>query len=769
MAASTAWSIQIRMSTSSTAPAMFRRVAAAAEKAGVAVEGADEKLTAYGVSADRAAEQVGVLTAENSALARSFVVAGRSSNAMNGSLLKTPKAASVANKALIGIGVTSAIVFAVGIKGASDLQNATLQSGIALGRMGGSLDQTMTKMNDFTQVAFNMSKITGQSLSDSMGVVMSGATSGLNAAQIKSASTPVAQFGDLLKYGKDKMGYEQSAALGFGLVHDMRLGLSGNDKKNADDTAYGLARIAQLSFMSPHGEAAVTTQIRRFAPVFEGILPGTEKQKADTIVKTAAWVDRLGTLPFAGSALSQLLTQMVDPRSDRVRKSMTDLGVFAPGHMNGKKFVLGKNNFWDDRTGTFDYMGALQGMGKKVADAHAQGLKTGHVGDAVMAVFGNTQNAQRMISSLTSKEAQQAWKNVNAQMSGFGADPVAWMAQAQTQVMDTLSGQVGILISNLTTMSTLLTNKLVPPLTTIANYLQSTVGRFDQALIDHPHMAQMGGIALLVGGIAGILALVKAGHNVIHFFASLGKNPHFGTVISEVPGGGGGVAGRVGVAAADAAKLADLPILLGLLSKAGKALPLLASFGSKLIPVVGELGLLYTALQLMGVGIDWYINFFHLKKSERYGGPAESWRGKRVDTPDAPVGLPAILKGPHVLAPVGHGPWIKSPSISAAGIKDINVPILPSLDPVKPRGRWDKPAPAPPTEVRHSGKITVALTGSSLANMSSKDKNELTDMLSERLAAKVARETAYPFGGTQTVATDNHGGSNYHSSYGRAK
>jgi hypothetical protein len=749
VAAQTAWTIMIRMASSSTAPRMFGAVTRAAEKASVATEKAEESMLAYGVAADDAAEQVGVLTAENSALARSFVVAGnasvKSAATQEASLMRTKKAGDVAHKALIGIGVTSAIVFAVGIKGASDLQNATLQSAIALGRMGGSLDQTMTKMNDFTQVAFNMSKITGQSLSDSMGVVSTMATSGLNASQIKSAATPIAQFGDLLKYGKDKMSYEQSATIGAGLVHDLRLGLSGNNARDAADMSYGLARIAQLSFMSPHGEAAVTTQIRRFAPTFEGILPGNDRQKADTIAKTAAWVDRMGNLPFAGSALSQLLTQMVMPRSERVGQSMVDLGVFQPGHMKGRTFVPGKNNFWDDKTGTFDFMGALKEMGKRIADAHKQGLKTGHVGPAVMAVFGNTQNAQRILSALTSKEAQQAWKNVNAQMSGFGKDPVAWMAQAQTQVMATLSGQVGILVSNLQTMATLLTAQLIPALTKFTNFLQLKVGKFDQALIDHPDMAKLGGEALLAGGVAGIIGLLKAGHNVIHFFASLGKEPHFGTVFSQRAGA---VAGE---AASGAVEAAEVTGFLGMIGKSmiGPLTGAAKGFGSKLIPVVGELGLLYTALQLLVGGFAWLNNMLGIHKQQitplSHGDKVTSlatYRGSRI--PGASLGRRDIrTQG------VSHDASTFYPAVTRGGT-----------------GRGHSASNGKVSVVQHTGKITVALEGSAIKNMSVAERKALARELGDEFGKTLTRDTAYSHSGTQAVATDAYGGSNYHSDYG---
>lgn len=737
----------VRMSTKSTAPQMFTRLAKAAEQAAAAVEKGEESLAAYGKSADEAAAQVGVLTKENSNLARSFVVESRESDVASKSLTAHGKAASLANKALVGIGVTSAIVFAVGVKGASDLQNATLQSAIAMGRMGNTLDATMDKMRDFGQVAFNMSKITGQSLADSMGVVSAMSSSGLNARQIKSSSIPIAQYGDIMRYGvaaNKSLSYADSAQLGAGLVHDLRLGLSGNDQKDAADTAYGLARVAQLSYLSPHGPNAVGTQIRRMAPTLETFLPGTTRTKATQITELAAWVDRMGMLPFAGSAISQMATQMISPRSQRVGDSLFDLGIQTQhGHSKGMTYIpapLTASPFFDKKSQTFDIMGALN----QVSSAVAKGKKSGDL-TAFSALFGGTQNMQRILTGLSTPEAMQAKKNIDSQVKAMGDDPVAWMAATQTQVMSTLSGQVGVLGSNLQTLATLLTNKLIPPLTTIANYLQNSVGKLDQALIDHPAMAQLGGQALVGGAIAGIFALAKAGKSLVHIFATLGKSPHLSAHLTDSISG---AAGETATVAGDAARTAEVVGTLGVLkslfiSPLGK---IVTGFGSKMVPVVGELALLYTTLELLVGTFLWINQVFGIHKTANVLTPAQHAQALKTYAPAVTVGGHGR---PNYVQPVGRGPYRPTVLPANTGL-----------------GRGSHPQAAAAVTVRHTGTIKVALSGSSVSGMSAKDKNALADMVAEKLAAKIARETQFAKGGTQTVATDSYGGSDYHSQYG---
>jgi TP901 family phage tail tape measure protein len=416
-----------------------------------------------------------------------------------------------------------------GVEKAGDLQGATLQAAIGSGRLGASLNATTANMTDMRQMAFRMSTMTGQSIADSMGVVAAMATAGVSPKQLKSIYKPVAQFTDILHFGKDKMDYGEAAKMGAGIVHDMRF-------FTPEDTAYGLGRIGQLAYLSPHGTQQIVTQIRRFAPTFENILPGTNRQKADTITDIAAWTDRMGNLPFAGSALSQMVTQMIAPRSERVAQSLVDLGVWR-GHLGpagkrgGKRhLVLDRNNFFDEHTGTFDVMAALHQVAFKYRDAKEKG-------PIVTALLQNTQNAARIMQALSSKEALTAYDRVVAQRRGMGRDPVAWMNLVQNQLMSQFSPTEQRAASNWQSLSTVIGDKLLPVLTPLVSRFADLLEVVTAFLDKHPRAAQAVAVGLagtaVVGGAAALAMGGYIASGAFHWLTRHLQNPALGHAVAE--------------------------------------------------------------------------------------------------------------------------------------------------------------------------------------------------------------------------------------------
>jgi hypothetical protein len=122
------------------------------------------------------------------------------------------------------VGIAAAATFAIGIKGAMAMQESTVQAAIAMSKMGTTIDKTMNNMKSLRDVALEMSKITGQSLPDSMGVISTMASAGITEKQIKSDWKPIAQFTDVLHFSKkDSMDYGDAAKLGAGLAHEFRM------------------------------------------------------------------------------------------------------------------------------------------------------------------------------------------------------------------------------------------------------------------------------------------------------------------------------------------------------------------------------------------------------------------------------------------------------------------------------------------------------------------------------------------------------------------
>jgi hypothetical protein len=558
-------------------------------------------------------------------------------------------AAKIVDRTMIGLGIGAAATFAIGLKGASDLQNATVQAAIAMGKTGSTVAQTTQNMREFRDVALEMSKITGQSLPDAMNVIATMASAGLSGKQIKLDARAIAQFTDILHFNKkDHMEYSEAAALGAGLAHDMRL-------FNASDIKYGLGAVAQMGYLSPHNTSALATQVRRMAPMLENVLPGSVQSRASTIVSLAAWADRMGNLPFAGSAISQMVTQMIAPRSKRVMGGLEALGVYD---------AHGNNRYFDNKTGTFDVMGALKQIQAHVSNARAMG----EAGPAIKALFSGTQNMQRILMALTSKESLQAYASIQRQQGGMG-NPAAWLDKTQTLLMGELSTQTGLLTSNFKTLATLLAEGFIPPLTRFVSWLAAKIGDLDSFLNNHPKTAFAGGVGLLgAAGYAGV-RMAMMGHNVIHAFTTLGKHPHLGVGMSHwgssgaaaAKGGlrfgaiGEGVAGGLGSLFGFQAIRRELaPVGKWIGSTLGGAIkgflpritpgmfpikmifgPVVEGFaklGTRFIPLVGEILLIVDAL-----------NFFrtHMKNVGQIIGEVAGWLAKN---------FPGIIRGAAGLA-----------------------------------------------------------------------------------------------------------------------
>jgi len=562
--AATAWTVQIRLMTASNAPAVFGKLAKTVKQGeknvtalGRAITALDKPLmsveariaalgTAFGAMYGAANQSFRDTARSAAGMSRTFVGVGRTSSAsldaVNVTLSRVRSganqaAAAIGNLALaahrvpraiggptvqpstVGVvgaaggglmmspsmllasaaGVAGGDVLFHGIRGASNLQNATLQAAIATGRMGTNLGATTANMSDFTDIAMRMSMMTGQNIGDSMGVISAMASAGVAPEQLKTIYKPIAQFTDILHFGKDRMDYGESAKLGAGIVHDLRL-------FSPQDTAYGLGRIAQLGYLSPHGTAQIITQIRRMAPTLENILPGDKRQKATTITEMAAWADRMGNLPFAGSAISQMVTQMIAPRSKRVFQSMKDLGIYDSN---------GTNRFFDRKTGQFDVMAALRQVATTYKNASNKG-------DITTALLQNTQNAARIMQALTSPDALKAMDRIVAQRKAMGNDPVDWMNRVQIQLMQQLSTQTQLLTSNFATLMTTIANPLIPDLTQLIGNLATITGNLAVFFKDHPGAAKAVGVGL--GGVAAagaVAALITGGYIADTVFQSL--------------------------------------------------------------------------------------------------------------------------------------------------------------------------------------------------------------------------------------------------------
>lgn len=513
-------------------------------------------------------------SSQAAALGNQVTGVGNKASALSKQMSAVAAAGKILDRSLIGVGLASGATFAMGIKGASDLQSATVQTAIAMNRTGKNVADTTDKMRDFHDIALKMSQFTGMDVSTAMGVVASMATAGVSQANIKTNQKAIASFVDILHFGKDKMDYIEAAGSGAGIVHDLRLGLSGDPVKDAAQTAFGLGVVTQMGYKSPHGTNQLITQVRRMAPALEFSLPGTVEAKARTITDLAAWADRMGSLPFAGSAVAQMLTQMIKPRSTRVAAAMGELGL------NDAK---GNQRFFNQKTGQFDLMGALDQIQKHMTAA----LDANKGGAAVKALFGGTQNMTRIMTAFASPEAKEAWRQIQQTDRGMG-DPADWMLKTQTLLMGELGNATQILLTNFKSLATIIGEQFVGPLTKFIKVLSDATAGATSWLNDHPKAAQGIGIGMLVAaGYAGLRLLALFG-GLLHIFQKLpgditiGIRAHVGNLFKGIgdaikamfghgptPVAGGSAAARAAAAAAGGAAVAGGAASAGAASRIG--------------------------------------------------------------------------------------------------------------------------------------------------------------------------------------------------------
>jgi hypothetical protein len=515
-------------------------------------------------------------------------------------------AGKILDKVMTGVGIGSAAVLAIGIKGASDLQKSTVQAAIAMGRTGDTVESTTAKMREFRDIAISMSKITGQSLPDAMNVISTMASGGISAKQIAANWKPIAQFTDVLHFGKDQMDYGEAAKLGTGLLHELRL-------FSTDQARFGFGKIARMGFLSPHGTQDLATQVRAAAPSLENLLPGNVQSKAQQIVDLVAWGDRMGGLSRFGTGISQLMTNMVAPRSDRVRGAMKDLGVYD---------AKGNDKFLDSKTGTFNFMGALQQVATHYKDAI--NLPGGR-GQAVQSIMGLNANAARYLQLLSSPEALTAFNQVRAQQAAMGNDPALWLDKTQALLMEELSTQTGLLTSNFKTLATLIGESFVGPLTRLVTWATNLTGGWIDSLKEHPKMAAAIGTGMLAAAGFAFMRIAQTGGNVLRTFIEFGKHPHiaasaghwFGhesaAAAKATAARGGGLLEGIGGILGLGALRREMGNLGGLFSPLLQRIPGVSRAVSGLTSVIDAIGLKFFSMRLGIAGIGEIIGRFGLR------------------------------------------------------------------------------------------------------------------------------------------------------------
>jgi len=589
----------------------------------------------FGMVAGNIARQAGAANVQVAALSRR----------MSG--LK--EAGVIAERAFMGIGLVSAAGFAIGIKGAADLQSATIQVAIALGRQGRTLDETMEKMKDFRQVALSMSDMSGQSIVDSMKLLATMAGPGgitaeklLNKGKFQgSFAQVITQYADVQKFGHG-VEFSDSVKTATTLAHDLQW-------FKPEEMAHGLSVLNDASIVSTHGVKMLATQIRSFAPSFRkaGMTP-------EDTVHFATWADRMGFgTGRGGTGLNMMVKNLIAPRGKVKTANMYNLGIFDDAKGTTSRFI-------NPHTGKIDLVDVLNYLSEMDQKSRHGGVTVhgrkieGQLFDQFFNRAFDT-NSSNVLGTLATHGGLSQSRRIKEQVSH-----IAPLDVQQRVVMQGLNEQTQRLTSSFVSLMAILEGENAKRLAGFVKGLADGVGGLAKFFHEHKGLADAAGTGLGVAGvIAAGLFMKKFGFGIAGHFGKMFGMKHGGFSLWRHIGGSGGkhaaeeVAShsggllrgglmrgivdmltfktlRTGAGKAGGKFLTHMPgfQVLGeslgkvamMALKTGGPIKLVAEFLAKLglraIPLVGEVLLLVDVLKFMGS---------HVKDIGYYIGKAARW------------------------------------------------------------------------------------------------------------------------------------------------
>ena len=545
-------------------------------------------------------------------IARQSALAEKSIGGLDKKMGGLTATGEIASKALTGVGLASAAAFAIGIKGAADFQTATIQTAMALGRQGKTLEKTMSNMKDFRAVALSMSDMSGQSIIDSMGLlgVMAG-PGGITASKLLhggkfegSLAKSITQYADVQRFGKDKVPFESSVKTATTLAHDLQW-------FTPEQMQHGLDSLNRASIVSTHGVQMLATQIRTFAPAAR-----KAQMTPDDTVLLGTWLDRMGLgTGRGGTGVNMFLKNLVAPRGKVKAANMYNLGIYDDVKATKSPFI-------NPHTGAQNVIGAIEYLAKldtqtRHGGAMIHGRKVeGQAFDQFFARAFDT-NAANVSGTLGTHGGLAQLARLRAQMKGLPG-----LQDQQTTLMQGLNEETMRLTSSFKSLLTVLEGQNAVRLAGMMKSAADMVGGLAKQASDHPKIADAVGIGLGVAGLAGLAAMMRSGGAFMAAIIRLGKNPGVNAVIVETtrhraPGVIGKVAGSALRIPGGLLSILGLPMLRSvfiqfggifrmfgmeaLTTKGGLGLlgEVFAKLGLRAIPLVGEVLLIADALNFM--------------------------------------------------------------------------------------------------------------------------------------------------------------------------
>ena len=456
-----AWSIGVFFRMFSNAKTVLGEVTVAAKEANASINGHTSAMNSANASAKSAS---GTFRNVAQSITQSGNAASRAQLAYKalGSTLKT--IAEYGSYAALGTAV-------VGVRGASNLQDAMLQMGVATGL-------PMQDVEKYHTSALKISQVTAQSVTDSMGIIRDLVSQG---TPLSSLTDPylksIAQYADMnyVATGAKHLDFDSSVTMAGALARE--LGVKADDMPKFADELY------RTGYQTSHGPSAMLTQIRQYAARAQSA--GMSPQEALNIY---AELDRHGLgMGRGGTGINMLLKNLQDPRGKTKIKALEEIGVYNKD---------GTSKYIDKATGNVDFIGFLTGISDYRDRMHLN--KDGALSDRLISRGFDT-NAANVLEQLATKGAL---KDLTQSIPGMESKMPSLQA-AQAMIMSSLNNQLKILNTNFQSFSTEVMKPLLHNLTVPVTALAEAFGKLSLFMNSHQKIAGIAGTAIGLGALYG--------------------------------------------------------------------------------------------------------------------------------------------------------------------------------------------------------------------------------------------------------------------------
>ena len=427
---------------------------------------------------------------------------------LKGGIKGIPAAVNMTKIALDGLAITLAATFAVGIKGAADLQDQLNRLSITLGQTPDAVDKK------FMPIAVKYGTTYGTNLVETTKEEIALSKIFKTQKQINAVRPTAYKFANVMATGSDMD--REEAMKTFGQVSHM---LGAYDAKSSAAIGESLSKKV---FASPDKLQEMVKQLAYFGEMWSraGVKP--EKILQATIFGAL-------TLPGKyGPAYDQLYKNILVPTAPMAAGQVA-LGIRAPGTSSTGPDVV-KDYMRNGR----HYHRTTHGKTKTHAGKLVDGIfdKEGHFDP--MEFFTILEKKSRGMTPEQSNALFYSAFNVRAVRSAItGANPKALaynialgkaishepgLDEQNRRLMVSLNKQTERLKNNFESMATLLAKPFLKDFTSAMTKLADVLGSITRSLQAHPEQAKAAGGAMIAGGAWGLWRIAAFARIAVHAF-----------------------------------------------------------------------------------------------------------------------------------------------------------------------------------------------------------------------------------------------------------